>query len=151
MYALALCIRFQSVMHMKMLKGGLHAFQLVVSTVSYPYQSLQHTDCHKEHSYARLTAIESGVLLSFPAGILSSFGELSHMAEGRAQLESLNPFRPQPKMSYKDGFQQRSVVLGLCRDQALHTACFGQPRTTKDVGHTTCNHWFCSNGLKEPL
>lgn len=44
-------------------------------------------------------------------GILSSFGELAHMASGGAALEPFNPFAKQPKMSYKDGFQTRYFVL----------------------------------------
>ncbi len=29
------------------------------------------------------------------------------MAAGAASLEPLDPFKPQPKMSYKDGYQKR--------------------------------------------
>lgn len=43
-------------------------------------------------------------------GILSSYGELAHMASGAAGLEPLDPFKPKPKMSYKDGYQKRWAV-----------------------------------------
>ena len=33
------------------------------------------------------------------------------MASGAAALERLDPFRPQPRMAYKDGFQKRYFVL----------------------------------------
>jgi hypothetical protein len=39
------------------------------------------------------------------AGILSSFGELRHMASGAAALQPFDPFAKLPKMSYKDGLQ----------------------------------------------
>jgi hypothetical protein len=44
---------------------------------------------------------EGDDIKAFGAGILSSFGELQHMAAGKAQLEPLDVFAPQPKMSYK--------------------------------------------------
>ena len=34
-------------------------------------------------------------------GVLSSYGELEHMASGRAELAPFNPTQKQPKMSYK--------------------------------------------------
>jgi hypothetical protein len=43
---------------------------------------------------------------AFGAGILSSYGEMEHMAAGRAKLLPFDPFAKQPKMSYKDGFQK---------------------------------------------
>ncbi|KXZ45337.1 hypothetical protein GPECTOR_56g434 [Gonium pectorale] len=54
---------------------------------------------------------EGGGIKAFGAGILSSYGELEHMASGAAALEPLDPFRPLPKMSYKDGYQSRYFVL----------------------------------------
>ncbi|KAG2487556.1 hypothetical protein HYH03_013835 [Edaphochlamys debaryana] len=54
---------------------------------------------------------EGDNIKAFGAGILSSYGELQHMASGAAALEPLDPFKPQPKMSYKDGFQKRYYVL----------------------------------------
>lgn len=49
---------------------------------------------------------------AFGAGILSSYGEMEHMAaEGRAALQPFDPFTPQPKMSYKDGYQQCYFVM----------------------------------------
>ena len=35
------------------------------------------------------------------AGVLSSYGELEHMASGRAELAAFDPTQKQPKMSYK--------------------------------------------------
>lgn len=46
---------------------------------------------------------EGGDIKAFGAGILSSYGELQHMAAGGAKLLPFDPFQPQPKMSYKDG------------------------------------------------
>ncbi|KAG2449024.1 hypothetical protein HYH02_005776 [Chlamydomonas schloesseri] len=54
---------------------------------------------------------EGDRIKAFGAGILSSYGELAHMASGAAALERLDPFKPQPRMSYKDGYQQRYFVL----------------------------------------
>eukprot|EP00195_Chlamydomonas_chlamydogama_P000269 CAMPEP_0202921848 /NCGR_PEP_ID=MMETSP1392-20130828/77612_1 /ASSEMBLY_ACC=CAM_ASM_000868 /TAXON_ID=225041 /ORGANISM="Chlamydomonas chlamydogama, Strain SAG 11-48b" /LENGTH=334 /DNA_ID=CAMNT_0049615447 /DNA_START=129 /DNA_END=1134 /DNA_ORIENTATION=- len=54
---------------------------------------------------------EGGEIKAFGAGILSSFGELQHMAAGGAELVEFDPFSPQPKMSYKDGYQRRYYVL----------------------------------------
>ncbi|GAX75903.1 hypothetical protein CEUSTIGMA_g3346.t1 [Chlamydomonas eustigma] len=54
---------------------------------------------------------EGSCVKAFGAGILSSFGELQHMSKGTAQFETLDPFIAQPKMSYKDGFQNRYFVL----------------------------------------
>jgi hypothetical protein len=48
---------------------------------------------------------------AFGAGILSSYGEMEHMAAGKAKLLPFDPFAPQPKMSYKDGFQKVSEGL----------------------------------------
>jgi phenylalanine-4-hydroxylase len=54
---------------------------------------------------------EGGGIAAFGAGILSSFGELQHMASGAAALTPFDPFQPLPKMSYKDGFQRCYFVL----------------------------------------
>lgn len=40
------------------------------------------------------------------------------MAAGRAALEPFDPFAKQPKMSYKDGFQQRYFLLESFEDGA---------------------------------
>ena len=53
---------------------------------------------------------------AFGAGILSSFGEMQNMARGvgvgvGVELRPFDPFEPLPKMSYKDGYQQRYYVL----------------------------------------
>lgn len=42
-----------------------------------------------------------GAVKAFGAGILSSYGELEHLASGAATLEPLDCFRPLPRMSYK--------------------------------------------------
>ncbi len=44
---------------------------------------------------------EGGDVKAFGAGVLSSFGELQHMAAGRAELVPLDVSAPLPKMSYK--------------------------------------------------
>ncbi|KAF6264826.1 Biopterin-dependent aromatic amino acid hydroxylase-domain-containing protein [Scenedesmus sp. NREL 46B-D3] len=54
---------------------------------------------------------EAGNIKAFGSGILSSFGELEYMGQGHAELLPFDPFQPQPKMSYKDGYQKRYFVL----------------------------------------
>lgn len=48
---------------------------------------------------------------AFGAGVLSSYGELDHMKSGKAEIAPLDPWAKQPKMSYKDGFQNKYFVL----------------------------------------
>lgn len=68
--------------------------------------------------------IEFGVLRegedikAFGAGILSSFGELEWMGTGKAKIEPLDLTKPLPKMSYKDGYQQRYFCLDSFIDGA---------------------------------
>lgn len=72
---------------------------------------------HPTPSPGRRYTVEFGVIRqgagikAFGAGILSSFGELQHMASGAVELAPFDPFGPQPKMSYKDGYQRRYFVL----------------------------------------
>lgn len=54
---------------------------------------------------------EDSDVKAFGAGILSSFGELEWMGSGGAAIEPLDPWKPLPKMSYKDGHQQRYFCL----------------------------------------
>jgi hypothetical protein len=81
---------------------------------------------------------EGGTIKAFGAGILSSFGELEHMAADCAALEPLDVFKPQPKMSYKviglllyvTRLRQRSCHLPLvpaghcCLEQTVFSAYF---------------------------
>lgn len=60
--------------------------------------------------------MEAGLPKAFGAGVLSSFGELDHMAQGRATLVPFDPFAPQPKMSYKDGYQKSYFALESFED-----------------------------------
>lgn len=48
---------------------------------------------------------------AFGAGILSSYGEMEWMASHQADVVPLDPFQPLPRMSYKDGYQQRYFAL----------------------------------------
>jgi len=48
---------------------------------------------------------------AFGAGILSSFGEMQHMASGASEFAAFDPFAKLPPMSYKDGFQKSYFVL----------------------------------------
>jgi phenylalanine-4-hydroxylase len=48
---------------------------------------------------------------AFGAGVLSSFGEMQHMASDKAIFEPFDPFVKLPPMNYKDGFQKRYFVL----------------------------------------
>lgn len=54
---------------------------------------------------------EGNTIKAFGAGLLSSYGELTHMRSGEAWLKDFDPFTAQPKMSYKDGFQKGYFVL----------------------------------------
>jgi len=54
---------------------------------------------------------EDDAIKAFGAGVLSSYGELEYMGKGIAELKPLDPFAPQPKMSYKDGYQKTYFVL----------------------------------------
>ncbi|KAF8065886.1 DGAT1C [Scenedesmus sp. PABB004] len=54
---------------------------------------------------------EGAGVKAFGAGVLSSFGELEHMAAGGAELSAFDPAAPLPKMSYRDGYQARYYVL----------------------------------------
>lgn len=60
---------------------------------------------------------ENDTIKAFGAGILSSFGEMQHMAS-RAPDDFIefDPFQKQPKMSYKDGYQQSYFGRQLGRD-----------------------------------
>lgn len=73
--------------------------------------------------------MEGGVPKAFGAGILSSPGEMEHLASGAAQLVRFDPTAPQPRMSYKDGYQTRSVLTNSLRSRVgsliliHHQAC----------------------------
>lgn len=53
---------------------------------------------------------ENGQIKAFGAGILSSIGEMEHMA-GKARICDFNPFVALPAMSYKDGHQKQYFAL----------------------------------------
>ena len=59
------------------------------------------------------------------AGILSSYGEMEHMAQGRAKLLPFDPFAKQPKMSYKVRGMPCLPLPPLCSDDPsmLPSAC----------------------------
>ncbi|GBF97155.1 chloroplast phenylalanine hydroxylase [Raphidocelis subcapitata] len=61
---------------------------------------------------------EGGGVKAFGAGILSSYGELQWMASGAAELAAFDPYAPQPKMSYKDGYQRRYFALDSFQEGA---------------------------------
>mmetsp|Transcript_45542 Transcript_45542/g.117998 ORF Transcript_45542/g.117998 Transcript_45542/m.117998 type:complete len:346 (+) Transcript_45542:65-1102(+) len=61
---------------------------------------------------------QGGEIKAFGAGILSSFGELQHMKTDAPSFLPFDPFSPQPKMSYKDGFQSRYFVM-----ESFKTGC----------------------------
>lgn len=61
---------------------------------------------------------EEEKIKAFGAGILSSFGELQWMAEEKAKIVPFDPYVPQPKMSYKDGFQKQYFALESFEDGA---------------------------------
>lgn len=51
-------------------------------------------------------------------GILSSYGEMEWMANGRAELKPFDPISRQPEFSYKDGYQRSYIALESFRDGA---------------------------------
>lgn len=63
---------------------------------------------------------ENGRIKGFGAGVLSSFGELEwaceESLEKRPEFLPFDPYRKQPKMSYKDGFQKQYFVLESFQD-----------------------------------
>lgn len=61
---------------------------------------------------------EGNDVKAFGAGILSSYGEMRNMAEGKAELLPFDPFAKQPAMSYKDGYQKQYFVLESFEDGA---------------------------------
>lgn len=61
---------------------------------------------------------EGGDVKAFGAGVLSSYGELAHMAGGGAELAPFDPYAKQAKMSYKDGFQRKYFVLSSFQEGA---------------------------------
>ncbi|KAL3160002.1 hypothetical protein ABBQ38_010389 [Trebouxia sp. C0009 RCD-2024] len=61
---------------------------------------------------------EGDQIKGFGAGVLSSYGELQHMASGKAKMVDFDPFVPQPKMSYKDGYQKQYFVLNSFQEGA---------------------------------
>mmetsp|Transcript_38637 Transcript_38637/g.91573 ORF Transcript_38637/g.91573 Transcript_38637/m.91573 type:complete len:146 (-) Transcript_38637:126-563(-) len=62
------------------------------------------------------TVKEGNEIRAFGAGLLSSYGELEHMRSGRAKFEPFDPFAKQPKMSYKDGYQERYFLMDSFED-----------------------------------
>mmetsp|Transcript_38559 Transcript_38559/g.122232 ORF Transcript_38559/g.122232 Transcript_38559/m.122232 type:complete len:261 (+) Transcript_38559:692-1474(+) len=74
---------------------------------------------------------------AFGAGILSSYGEMEHMAHGGAVLKAFDPRAPQPKMSYKDGFQQHYFVLESFEEGARQLREFSEEvrRPPGELGH----------------
>jgi hypothetical protein len=78
-----------------------------------------------------------------PAGVLSSYGELQHMASGKAELAPFDPTQKQPKMSYKargspPASQSPALLIvfdigyigGPCTDEAWVTCRMGTRRST---------------------
>lgn len=61
---------------------------------------------------------EGNQVKGFGAGVLSSYGELQHMASGMPKLVDFDPFAAQPKMSYKDGYQKQYFVLNSFKEGA---------------------------------
>lgn len=65
---------------------------------------------------------------AFGAGILSSIDELEHFGAGRAEFAPFDPACPQPKMSYKDGVQQRYFVLDGFREGTRQLRAYAAAR-----------------------
>jgi len=70
----------------------------------------------REHQHQKLEG--GSVVKAFGAGILSSTGELRHLASGNAELVPFDPFQKLPAMSYKDGYQKQYFVLESFEDGA---------------------------------
>lgn len=67
---------------------------------------------------------EGGEIKAFGAGILSSFGELRHMASGAAAFTPLDVFQPLPKMSYKDGYQPQYFFVDSFEEGAAQLKAY---------------------------
>lgn len=65
---------------------------------------------------------EGGGVKAFGAGVLSSFGELQHMAAGRAELVPLDVSAPLPRMSYKCAAGSGTVSV---HSELRNACCFG--------------------------
>lgn len=61
---------------------------------------------------------EHGEIKAFGAGVLSSYGEMKHMASGTPTFERFDPFAKLPAMRYKDGYQNKYFVLESFADGA---------------------------------
>jgi len=70
----------------------------------------------REHQHQKPKG--GSVVKAFGAGILSSTGELKHLASGIAELVPFDPFQKLPAMSYKDGYQKQYFVLESFEDGA---------------------------------
>ncbi|KAK9915267.1 hypothetical protein WJX75_006868 [Coccomyxa subellipsoidea] len=83
--------------------------------------------------------VEFGVVLegdekkAFGAGILSSYGEMEHMRTGKAYFVPFDPHAKQPKMSYKDGYQNRYFVLKSFKDGAQKLRDYCSDITPPDI------------------
>ncbi|MEW5310995.1 MAG: hypothetical protein WDW38_002745 [Sanguina aurantia] len=80
---------------------------------------------------------EGGCTKAFGAGILSSYGEMKHMAAGGAELLPLDPVALQPKMSYKDGFQKAYYVLEGFEQGTRKLQEWARQSTRDRTGHPT--------------
>jgi phenylalanine-4-hydroxylase len=67
---------------------------------------------------------EGGQVKAFGAGVLSSYGELQHVAAGRGELLPFDPGQPLPKISYRDGYQARYFVLDSFEDGAARVEAY---------------------------
>ncbi|KAL0053014.1 hypothetical protein WJX82_011490 [Trebouxia sp. C0006] len=76
---------------------------------------------------------EGDQVKGFGAGVLSSYGELQHMASGMPKLVDFDPFAAQPKMSYKDGYQKQYFVLNSFKEGAKQLLDYCLSITDPDV------------------
>jgi len=78
--------------------------------------------------------LERGAPKAFGAGILSSPGEMVHLASGAAALTPFDPWAATfPKMSYKDGYQGRYFTLASFEEGAAALTEYAASVTPPDV------------------
>ncbi len=94
------------------------SFVIVVIVYCFAVVAIVHVSVCVQHSPPTTPSHHHTTTQAFGAGVLSSYGELQHMASGAAALEPFDPFDKQPKMSYKDGYQTRYFVLDSFEDGA---------------------------------
>merc|ERR1719333_429158 len=88
------------------------------ASLGAPPQVLRHLTKVYWYTVEFGVVLEGGEAKAFGAGILSSYGEMEHMASGAATVEPLDPRAPLPKINYSGGFQEHYFSLDSFRGGA---------------------------------